>query len=282
MSENTGKTSVINETTVSSYSLNCANVYDDPSNINFVYGQLTTEFLKEIIFKPEDKTVLDIGCGTGLAFDVLKDKFESLDMKGIGIDPAEGMLKLGIKKFKGNQRFTFLQGSFENSPVEDKSIDHVISTLALHWATSLEKAVKEMYRLLKPGGSIDILMIAKDDGARFKLPVVEAMKKHLSFAQILKAASLAIRVDANQLRTAFEEHYGDNYIIEVRNPKKIIYGSFEEHMKWWTARSSAIIADVQDKDSFFRDLKEEFTKIKDAKGIPFDLSCLFLSVKQEA
>ena len=43
-------------------------------------------------------------------------------------------------------------------------MDKVISTLALHWVSSIDKGLKELKRILKPKGSIDILMIEKNDG----------------------------------------------------------------------------------------------------------------------
>jgi len=273
------ETKSFNETTVSSYSKNCANVYDDPQNKNFVYGEITIDFLRSIRFGPADRSILDIGCGTGFGFEVLEDEFSRLGMQGIGVEPAQGMLDLAIEKFHGKEKFAFLKGSFECIPVEDCSVDRIISTLALHWASSIEVAIEEMKRVLKPGGGIDLLMIAKDDGAKFKRPVVEAMKKHLTFSQIMHAATLALRIEPVELKKAVEKSFGPGYSVVVKNPRRIILGSFEEHMKWWTARSSAIIANVKNKTQFFRDLKSEMAAIATGQGIPFDLSCLFLRVK---
>ena len=268
-----------NKTTVSSYSSTCANFYDDPQNKNFVYGQLTIDFLEQVNIEQSEKVILDIGCGTGFGFDVLRSVFEQEGKTGIGIEPAEGMLNLAIQKFRGNDRFSFMNGSFEDISLEDKSVDKIISTLALHWATSIDVAARNLYRVLRDGGSVDILMIAKDDGALFKGQVVQAMKKHLTFSQIMHAASLARRVTADQLCEIFQNAFGENYIVKIHNAKRIIYGTFEEHMKWWTARSSAIIADIQNTEVFMNDLQTELSKIEDVRGIPFDLSCLFLNVK---
>ena len=106
------------------------------------------------------------------------------NLKCIGIEPAKGMLKLAKKKFKSESNFSFFEGAFGEIPLKDKSVDKIISTLALHWVPSLEDAIKELKRVLKTNGSINILMIAEDDGEVFKQPVLKAMKKHLSFKQI--------------------------------------------------------------------------------------------------
>ncbi len=93
--------------------------------------------------------------------------------------------------------------------------------------TSVDVAARNLYRVLRDGGSVDILMIAKDDGALFKEQVVQAMKKHLTFSQIMHAASLARRVTADQLREIFQNAFGENYIVNVHNEKRIIYGTFD-------------------------------------------------------
>ena len=115
------------KTTVNSYSSTCANFYDDLQNKNFVYGQLTIDFLNQISISPSEKVIFDVGCGTGFGFDVLRSVFEQEDKTGIGIEPAEGMLHLAIQKFRGNDRFSFMNGSFEDISLEDKSADKIIS-----------------------------------------------------------------------------------------------------------------------------------------------------------
>ena len=58
-----------------------------------------------------------------------------------------------------------------------------------------------------------------------------------------------------------------------------MYGSFDDHMKWWKARSTQIIYDVKDKDSFMKDLQEELEKTRTTRGIPFDSNLLFIRAK---
>ena len=71
------------------------------------------------------------------------------------------------------------------------------------------------------------------------------------------------------------------YLIDVKNVKEKIYGNFDEHMKWWKSRSEQIISEIDDKDAFLIDLKEELEKIKTEKGIPFDLSLLYINLKKK-
>ena len=274
-------TKFLKETTVSNYSSRNSSVYDDPMNKNFVYGKLTIDFVNKINFQKEDKIIVDVGCGTGFGFEIIYEKLKKDKKKCIGIEPAKGMLELAKSKFKLDPSFSFYEGTFAKMPLEDKSVDKIISTLALHWVPSLDDSIKELKRILKTNGSIDILMIAKDDGEGFKQPIIRAMKNHLSFKQIMKAAMLAQRVSSKQIYKYFEKKFNlkDEYNLVVQNINKTIYGSFDEHMKWWKARSEQIISEVKNKELFMKDLEKELEKIREEKGIPFDLSVLYINLK---
>ena len=263
--------------TVSSYSERGSQAYEDPMNKNFLYGQITVDFIHQINFPDDVSTILDIGCGTGFIFDEIFGQMKTRGMQGVGIEPAEGMLRIAMDKYKDEGSLKFQTGSFEDIPLEDKSVDKIVSTLALHWVKSLKVAAEEMRRVLKVTGSLDILMIGKDDGATFKKCIVEAQKKHLTFAQIMKTAVLVQRVNEKQLYEAFEPFHGD-FDIKLQRFDDIVYGTFEEHMKWWKARSAPVIADVENKELFMQDLETELNKITADKGIPFDTSYYWITV----
>ena len=266
------------ENTISSYSQRGSGVYEDPMNKNFLYGSITREFIKQISLRPNDREILDIGAGTGFIFDEMHKILKSKEMKAVGVEPAEGMRKIALSKYKDKNNYSFIDGSFENIPLEDKSIDRIVSTLALHWVNSLEVAAKEMRRVLRNDGCLDILMIARDDGAEFKKYIVNALKKQLTFAQIMKTAVLVQRVKEKEIKKYFSPFFR-GFDINVQEFNGTVYGSFDEHMKWWKARSSPVIAEVQDKARFMVDLREELSKIETGKGIPFDLAYLWIKVK---
>jgi len=271
----------LKKATVSNYSSRNANHYDDPMNKNFVYGEMTVNFVNQINFEDKDKVVADIGCGTGFAYDILYEKIKNDNRKFIGVEPANGMLNLAINKFKSNAIFSFYDGTFAKIPLEDNSVDKIISTLALHWVPSLDDSVKEMKRVLKPNGAIDIMMTAKDDGEGFKKPIIAAMQKHLSFKQIMKASTLSQRVSLTHMQRYFSKEFDleNDYTLTIENKKKVLYGTFDQHMKWWKARSEQIISEVENKNQFMSDLKETLETIRTDQGIPFDLSILYIKLK---
>ncbi|CAB49322.1 class I SAM-dependent methyltransferase [Pyrococcus abyssi] len=112
-------------------------------------------------------TVVDIGCGTGNILCFLKCE------RYIGVEPSRGMRA----KFKEKHGFEPLDGHFLSIPLLDGTADAVISTYTFHHVPDEEKedAIKEMLRVLNPGGRIVIadvmfesekeeLRIGKEDG----------------------------------------------------------------------------------------------------------------------
>ncbi len=260
---------------IENYSSKNSIEYDNNTNKNFLYGEATKKFIKNIKITNKDNVIADIGCGTGYVFELLTKKYRKKNIKFYGIDPAKGMLKIANKKIK-DKRTKFIEGSFEKINLRDNTIDKIISTLALHWVGSIDKALKEIKRINKPNGSIDILMIEKNDGKEFKKMVFRVMKKYLSNKQIFYAANLIKRITKKDLVNKFSKYFDlkNNYKLSIKTKKKLIYGSCTQHIKWWKARSLQIISEIKNKKLFIDALKKELDKFKTKKGIPFDLSLL--------
>ena len=260
---------------IENYSLKNSTVYENDINKNFLYGEATKKFIKSIKINNKDNIIADIGCGTGFVFELISKKYKNQNINFYGIDPAKGMLKIANNKIK-DKRITFKEGSFEKIPLKNNSVDKIISTLALHWATSIDNGLKELKRVLKRKGSIDILMVEKNDGKEFKKLVFRVMKKYLSNKQIFNAAKLINRITKKELTKKFTKYFNlrNDYNLSINIKKKLIYGSCNEHLKWWKARSLQIISEIENKKLFIKNLKEELNKFTNKERIPFDLSLL--------
>ena len=260
---------------IENYSVENSVIYDNYTNKNFLYGEATKKFIKSIKINNKDNIIADIGCGTGFVFELISKKYKNQNINFYGIDPAKGMLKIANNKIK-DKRINFKEGSFEKIPLKNNSVDKIISTLALHWATSIDNGLKELKRVLKRKGSIDILMVEKNDGKEFKKLVFRVMKKYLSNKQIFNAAKLINRITKKELTKKFTKYFNlrNDYNLSINIKKKLIYGSCNEHLKWWKARSFQIISEIENKKLFIKNLKEELNKFKTKKGIQFDLNLL--------
>jgi ArsR family transcriptional regulator len=105
----------------------------------------------------EGETVLDLGSGAG--FDCfLAAKKVGKTGKVIGVDMTEEMVKRARENAKkqGYDNVEFKLGDIEDLPIEDNSIDVVISNCVVNLTPDKLKVFKEVYRVLKKGGRMYI------------------------------------------------------------------------------------------------------------------------------
>ncbi len=103
----------------------------------------------------EGETVLDLGSGGGI--DVfLASKKVGPTGRVIGVDMTEEMVERAkATTLKHNYtNVEFRQGEIETLPVEDESVDAVISNCVINLAPNKLRVFKEAYRVLKSGGRI--------------------------------------------------------------------------------------------------------------------------------
>lgn len=97
--------------------------------------------------------VLEIGAGTGLNFDKYPAGIEVL-----ATEPDPHMLKRARKAAsRAGGAVTVEQAHAEALPAEDGSVDTIVSTLVLCSVPDVTAALKEIDRILKPGGQILLL-----------------------------------------------------------------------------------------------------------------------------
>ena len=99
------------------------------------------------------ETVLDLGSGGGI--DVfLSAKKVGETGKAIGLDMTDEMLERARKNAErmGLKNTEFIKGEMEKMPIEDNSIDVVISNCVINLSPNKDKVFQEIKRVLKPGG----------------------------------------------------------------------------------------------------------------------------------
>lgn len=270
----------VNRRAVEAYSTLAAAHYEDPVNHAFLYGGMTQGFLREVTFRPTDRRILDVGCGTGVVFSALEEAFRRLGMDGIGLDPAAGMLAIAREKFQAHPRFRFIQGAFEGIPLATASVDRILSTLVLHWVGQPHLAVAEIGRVLRPHGQADLLMVAREDGRGFKRAVHRVLKTYLPYAQLRRSAQVMQRFSAVECRALFAP-LEDRFQVSVEERRGVIHGSVDDHLKWWLARAAPVVAELpqQVRPAFLDDLHRALVGMDEGQGrIPFDSVLLVIRV----
>lgn len=114
--------------------------------------------------------VLEIAVGTGLNLPLYGDQVTRI----VGVDLSDGMLDVARERVAAQQieRVELRHGDVERLDLPDESVDTVVSTLTLCTIPDPEKACREAFRVLQPGGRI---IVAEHGPA--KNPLVKAMMR---------------------------------------------------------------------------------------------------------
>lgn len=95
--------------------------------------------------------ILEIGVGSGLNLPFYAEKAKHV----IGLDPSPKLLSMAHKAISGASRpVELLEGSAEAIPLEDKSVDTVVTTWTLCSIPDVSRALGEVRRVLKPSGRL--------------------------------------------------------------------------------------------------------------------------------
>ena len=116
------------------------------------FGHLLLRILPPLV-------VADLGAGEGLLSELLARRCKRV----IAVDNSEKIVAFGAAKAKKNnlKNLEFRQGDLQDPPIEPESVDLVILSQALHHAADPAKALASAHKMLKIGGQVMILELAK-------------------------------------------------------------------------------------------------------------------------
>lgn len=121
------------------------NIFSDTINKNDGRVQEILSFFEDL----NNKKVIDVGCGKGRFLRILNARFPNAQL--YGLDISEKMLGFCPKGIKTKC------GSILDIKYPDAYFDCIYCVEALEHALRIENAIKEMARILKPGGKIIII-----------------------------------------------------------------------------------------------------------------------------
>ena len=108
---------------------------------------------------PKQK-LIDVACGTGDIAKLFLD-YVNKDSEITCIDPNKAMIKKAKEKLATYENLTWMIASAEKLPIPENTFDFYTISFGLRNTKSLDKALSEAYRVLKPGGRYLCLEFSK-------------------------------------------------------------------------------------------------------------------------
>ena len=121
------------------------------------FGRAREDLIEQAHVKPGQR-ILDIGCGTGTLALELKRRYPTIQMVGLDPDP-KALRRAKAKAQRSKASVDFDRGFADELPYESNSFDRVFSSFMFHHLDEhdRDKALREAFRVLKPGGSFHLL-----------------------------------------------------------------------------------------------------------------------------
>jgi demethylmenaquinone methyltransferase/2-methoxy-6-polyprenyl-1,4-benzoquinol methylase len=120
-----------------------------------IWWNSTAKYFDAILKRPE-ASVLDLCCGTADMTAALLARRPANAAPVLAIDFSHEMIERGRTKLAGKP-VEFVEADALNMPIEDASLDLVVSAFGFRNLADYDAGLREIRRVLKPGGQIGIL-----------------------------------------------------------------------------------------------------------------------------
>jgi demethylmenaquinone methyltransferase/2-methoxy-6-polyprenyl-1,4-benzoquinol methylase len=112
-------------------------------------------------------SILDVCCGTGDLALLLK-RYIGESGRAVGVDFAPPMVEIARERSSGRGRIWFVQGDAESLPLPDAGFDAITIGFGVRNLSRVEVALRELHRVLRPGGRAVILEFGRPRNALFR------------------------------------------------------------------------------------------------------------------
>jgi ubiquinone/menaquinone biosynthesis C-methylase UbiE len=187
-------------------------------------SELTRRF-SEVIGAGGDGTILDVACGPGILTAALAEKARQV----VALDVTPEMLSQARQRCAkaGLSNVTFKEGSATDLPFAESSFDGVVTRLSIHHFEEPRHALDEMFRVLRPGGTLVIAdVVSSEDADESALQNAIETLRDPSHVRMLAPSELLSLVEGAGFRIAARSTWDkprelDEWMGIINEPKRV-------------------------------------------------------------
>ena len=144
----------------------------------------------------DNKTLVDIGCGTGFWLPHYAERAEQV----IGVEPDQRLLDHAAQRTSELPNVEVVHGSAEHLPIDDNTADLVHARFAYFFGPGADAGLDEVARILVPGGTLLVIDNSWSTG---------------DFARLLRASTIGnAAIDPGETQTWWAERGAQRHEIE--------------------------------------------------------------------
>jgi len=219
------------------------------------YPSQIIDVLKRKIGFSKDDIVADIGSGTGISSEIFIDNGN----KVFAVEPNTEMRQAAETIFRKKTNFISVNGTAENSNLENNSIDLIFCGQAFHWFNKQDSKT-EFARILKPDGNIVLAWNERSEESEFQK----------EYEQIL-ISNIA------EYQEVSHKNISDQTIADFFDPKVVLFDCFInsqefdlESLKGRLKSSSYCPKEGPEHDRLFKEIEALYDKFEKNGIVKFD------------